>query len=119
MPATHRTIFQLVTLKVIRPNDIAGLLDTLIRGLDLKIHELPERGAVMLQGSQRTVEAAVSMIEVLDQPVLIGRRGLVVEPAFLQVDDMARDLISVLKAQGYAAAVGGGSRSAPASSCCR
>ena len=109
VPATHRTIFQIVTLKVIRPNDVASLLDTLIRGLDLEIHELPERGAVMLEGSQRTVEAAVSMIEVLDQPVLIGRRGLVVEPAFLQVDDMARDLISILKSQGYAAEIGGAS----------
>ena len=102
VPATHRTIFQLVSLKVIRANDIAGLLATLISGLDLEVHELPERGAVLLEGSLRTVDAAVAMIEVLDQPLLIGRRGLVVEPAFLQVDDMASDLTSVLEAQGYA-----------------
>lgn len=109
VPATHRTIFQIVTLKVIRPNDTASLLDTLIRGLDLKIHELPERNAVMLEGGRRAVEAAVAMIDVLDQPVLIGRRGLVVEPAFLQVDEMARDLVSILEAQGYAAEIGGAS----------
>ncbi len=108
VPASHRTIFQLVSLKVITPNNVASLLDTLIRGLDLVVHEQPERGAVLLQGNRRTVGAAVAMIEVLDQPVLIGRRGLVLEPAFLQVDDMASDLTSVLEAQGYAVARGGG-----------
>ena len=106
VPATHRTIFQLVSLKVMRPNQIASLLAELIRGLDLVVHEKPERGGVLLQGKLETVDAAVAMIEVLDQPLLIGRHGLVVEPAFLLVDDMARDLISILGAQGYEAEIG-------------
>ena len=106
VPATHRTIFQLVSLKVMRPNQIASLLAELIRGLDLVVHEKPERGGVLLQGKLETVDAAVAMIEVLDQPLLIGRHGLVVEPAFLLVDDMARDLISILGAQGYQAEIG-------------
>ena len=92
VPATHRTIFQLVTLKVLSPIQVTNLLTDLVRGLDLVIHEKPERGALLLQGKLETVDAAVAMIEVFDQPLLIGRQGLVVEPVFLPVEDLAGDL---------------------------
>ena len=84
---------------------MASLLKQLLSGLDLDIIEKPLLSAVMLKGKLTTVDRAVAMIEVLDQPVLTGRKGLVIEPVFLDVETMAFDLVDILSAQGYVASV--------------
>lgn len=108
VPASHRTIFQLVTLKALSPPQVTSLLVELVRGLDLVIHEKPERGALLLQGKLETVDAAIAMIDVFDQPLLIGHQGLVIEPVFLSVEDLAGNLERILEAQGYAVERSGG-----------
>ena len=105
VPATHRTVFQIVALEVLAPVEMASLLKQLLSGLDLDIIEKPLLNAVMLKGKLTTVDRAVAMIEVLDQPVLTGRQGLVIEPVFLDVETMAFDLVDILSAQGYVASV--------------
>ena len=105
VPATHRTVFQIVALEVLAPVEMASLLKQLLSGLDLDIIEKPLLSAVMLKGKLTTVDRAVAMIEVLDQPVLTGRKGLVIEPVFLDVETMAFDLVDILSAQGYVASV--------------
>ena len=106
VPATHRTVFQLVQLKVMSPNRVAGLLKRLLAGVDLEVDERPQFGAVLLKGSLSNVDRAVAAIDVLDQPLLSGRHGLVIEPVFLDVAEMARDLSGVLNSQGYSTQVG-------------
>ena len=105
VPATHRTVFQIVALEVLAPVEMASLLKQLLSGLDLDIIEKPLLNAVMLKGKLTTVDRAVAMIEVLDQPVLTGRQGLVIEPVFLDVETMAIDLVDILRTQGYLATV--------------
>ena len=106
VPATHRTVFQIVHTKVASPNRIAGLLRQLLAGVELDIGELPLLGALLVKGSLSNVDRAVAMIDVLDQPLLSGRQGLVIEPVFLDVRAMATDLSDVLKSQGYSTQVG-------------
>ena len=50
----------------------------------------------------------MAMIEVLDQPLLRGRYGMVVEPVFMPASELARALEAVLRAEGYQASVGAG-----------
>ena len=106
VPATHRTVFQIVHMKVLSPNRIAGLLKRLLSGVELDIDERPTLGALLLKGNLTTIDRAISIIEVLDQPLLSGRHGIVIEPVFLDVSRMAGDLAEVLKSQGYNARVG-------------
>lgn len=106
VPATHRTVFQIVHLKVVAPNRIAGMLDRLLSGVELDIMERPTLGAVMLKGNLTTIDRALAIIEVLDQPLLGGRHGIVIEPVFLNVTQMAKDLSEVLKSQGYNTSIG-------------
>lgn len=106
VPATHRTVFQIVHLKVMSPNRIASHLNRLLSGVELDIEMKPLLGAVMLKGNLTTVNRAVAVIEVLDQPMLRGRHGIIIEPVFLDVSQMARDLSDVLKSQGYNTSVG-------------
>ena len=106
VPATHRTVFQVVTMEVMAPIEMERLLKSLLGGLDLEVTAEPLLNAVVLRGKLTTVDRAVAMIDVLDQPLLTGRQGLVIEPVFLDVETMASDLLGILAAQGYVASLG-------------
>ena len=103
VPATQRVIFQIVVMKAMRPIEMVSLLDRLLKGVDLEFEELGELNAVLLKGKVSLVDRAVAMIEVLDQPILSSRKGIVIEPVFLDVNVMASELIEILEAQGYTA----------------
>ena len=106
VPATHRTIFQLVPLHVVRGPQVRGWLKQAFEGTTLKIIEDSDRSALLLKGDADTLARALAMIEVLDQPLLRGRHTLIVEPVFLSAGTLARALDSVLKAEGYQTSVG-------------
>ena len=106
VPPTQRVIFQMVVMKAMRPVEMVSLLKRLLTGVDLDLEDIPDLNAVMLKGKLSLVDHAVAIIEVLDQPILSSRHGIVIEPVFLDVNDMASELIEVLGAQGYTANIG-------------
>lgn len=106
VPATQRVIFQIVVMKAVRPVEMVSLLKPLLGGIDLEVEDMPGFNAVRLKGKVSLVDRAVAMIDVLDQPILSSRRGIVIEPVFLDVSDMASELIEVFEAQGYTANIG-------------
>ena len=108
VPASHRTIFQLVPLRVVRGPQVRGWLKEAFQRQDLKILEDPDRNALLLKGNVDMIARALAMIEVLDQPLLRGRHGLIIEPLFMQAGDMANALNTILRAEGYASSVGAG-----------
>ena len=108
VPATHRVIFQLVPLHVVRGPQVRGWLKQAFDSKDLEILEDPDRSALILSGDADTLARALAMIEVLDQPLLRGRHGLIVEPVFMSAGELAQALSSVLKAEGYATSTGAG-----------
>ena len=108
VPASHRTIFQLVPLRVVRGPQVRGWLGEAFDRKDLQILEDPDRNALLLKGSADTLARAMAIVEVLDQPLLRGRHGVVVEPVFMPAGELARTLEAVLRAEGYQASVGAG-----------
>ena len=105
VPASHRTIFQLVPLEVVRGPQVKGWLQDAFDRKEIKILEDPNRNALVLKGSRDTLARALAMIEVLDQPLLRGRHGLIIEPVFMEAGDLASGLASVLRAEGYQVAL--------------
>lgn len=101
VPASHRTIFQLVQLEVVRNVQVRGWLGEAFSGRELQIFEDPDRNAVLLKGNADMVARALAMIDVLDQPLLRGRHGIVIEPVFMGAGDLAGALDSILRAEGY------------------
>lgn len=102
VPPTHRTIFQFVTLKVVRTVQIRDWL----RGVfsdnnDLVMAADSDRNTMLLKGDVATVGRAVEMIKVLDQPALRGKHGAIIEPQFLDARGMADDITAVMEAEGY------------------
>ena len=108
VPATHRIIFQLVPLKVVRGPQVRGVLQDAFDDRDLKILEDPGRNALLLKGRMDMVAQALAMVEVLDQPLLRGRYSTLIEPVFLEAPELADALNSVLHAEGYESSLGGG-----------
>ena len=108
VPASHRTIFQLVPLRVVRGPQVRRWLKEAFDRQDLKILEDPDRNALLLKGNVDMIARALAMIEVLDQPLLLGRHGLIIEPLFMQAGDMANALNTILRAEGYQSSVGAG-----------
>ena len=101
VPASHRTIFQLVPLEVVRNVQVRGWLGEAFSGRDLQIFEDSDRNAVLLKGNADMVARALAMIDVLDQPLLRGRHGIVIEPVFMGAGDLAGALDTILRAEGY------------------
>ena len=108
VPTTHRIIFQLVPLKVVRGPQVRGLLQDAFDDRDLKILEDPDRNALLLKGRMDMVAQALAMVEVLDQPLLRGRHSTIIEPVFLEAAELADALNSVLRAEGYESSLGDG-----------
>ena len=106
VPATHRTIFQLVPVRVAKPDFVRAWLDRAFQGQDIDIDIEPGRAALFLRGGADVIARALDMMEVLDQPMLQGRQGVILRPNFLAVDALASELTTVLVAQGYAVGVG-------------
>ena len=106
VPPTHRTVFQLVHLKVTASQYLRSILRDVFDDRDELVVEQDElNNALLLMGPAELVERALPMIEVLDQPLLHGRHGMVVQPDFLAVGDLESSLRSVLRAEGYEVAV--------------
>ena len=101
IPPTHRIIFQLVPLKVVRGPQVRGLLKDAFDGRHLKILEDPDRNALLLKGNANMIAQALAMIEVLDQPLLRGQYSTIIEPFFLKAPELADALNAVLSAEGY------------------
>ncbi|MCY4343661.1 MAG: hypothetical protein OXE83_08845 [Gammaproteobacteria bacterium] len=109
VPATHRTVFQLVPLHVVAPNQVISMLRDAIPGSELQSSTEGDYNAVLLKGTPDRLAQALELIEVLDQPLLRGRHGLIVEPNFLPPEPLARAVEEVMRGEGYAIGRGPGS----------
>lgn len=101
VPATHRTIFQLVPLRIVDSGPLSTTLREVFEGQDLRIQPDQQRNMLLLRGNLDLIALALDMIEVLDQPLMQGQHGLVIEPRFLRATDMAEALYRVLESEGY------------------
>ena len=106
VPPSHRTIFQLVPLRVMRSPQVIGWLRQAFEGQPLQIAQDGDRNALLLSGSAELIAQALDMMDVLDQPLLHGRYGIIVEPRYIDPQSLARALETVLLAEGYQPSIG-------------
>lgn len=105
VPLPMRPVFNLVELNAVRHSDVTKWL-TAMFGTRLTIQEDPNRNALMLSGQPAEINAALEAIQVLDQPLMRSRSSQLISPASLSADDLARRLVEVLSAEGYAVGIG-------------
>ncbi|MDM8524804.1 type II secretion system protein GspD [Desulfococcaceae bacterium HSG8] len=103
VPVSHRPVFQLVPLRVVRNVHVAGWLRQAYKGQKLEIFEDPERNAVLLMGAPSVAAQALKAVRLLDQPYMRGRYSVRIEPVFLSAEELAKLLTEVLNSEGYSA----------------
>jgi len=101
VPASHRPIFMFVPLKVVTNTKVASWVRDALTGKDIQVNEDPSRNAVLLKGKPDLVNQALAIIEVLDQPIMRGKFSASIEPAYVKVDALSKNLKEVLNAEGY------------------
>jgi len=82
-----------------------------MRGQELQISTVPQSNALLLQGKPDIIEEALSIVELLDQPAMRGKFSSIVEPAYGDSELIAKDLMEILRSEGYDASMrppGGG-----------
>jgi len=102
VPASHRPVFQYVLLKVVKNTQVAGWMRRIYKSPKLKIEEDPERNAIILIGPPHLVKQARQGLEFFDSTFMRGRYGIRIEPSFLDVAQLYKQLESVLRTEGYA-----------------
>ena len=109
VPITHRTVFQFMPIKVANPGNVKTMLSRIFHRDELVANV--QGGRLLLRGTGSVVAQAIDVVDVLDQPLLRGRYGAIIQPALLKVTELATDLTRVLSAEGYSASTdmhGGG-----------
>ncbi len=101
VPASHRPVFMFVPLKAVTNSRVTGWVRDALTGKDIQVTEDATRNAVLLKGKPDLVNQALSIIEVLDQPMMRGKFSASIEPAYVKVDALSKNLKEVLNAEGY------------------
>ena len=105
VPLPLRPVFNLVEMTAVKNTDVANWLRAMF-GNRLNVQEDSSRNALMLSGQSADITSALEAVQVLDQPLMRGRASRLVTPASLGVDDLAKRLVEILGAEGYAAGIG-------------
>ena len=105
VPPTHRVVFQLVPLQTVRTARLVNILSGIFKQ---QLEVVPDglRNALLLKGNIEMVGRGVAIIEALDLPALEGQRSLLIEPVFMDVQEMANALRDILLSEGYSVRTG-------------
>ena len=102
VPASHRPVFQFVPLQAVGNANVRSWLQQIFLGQELEVSEDPQRNAIILKGRPMLVRHALSMVQVLDQPLMSGQHSLRIDPVYRKAEALAEDLERLLRAEGYA-----------------
>jgi general secretion pathway protein D len=100
VPVGLRPVFQYVDLIHVRPQTITVVLGEAFGGR-LKATPAPSGNAVLLMGLPDDIRAALSTIQLFDQPALANRASIRLKPAYWTVERLAAKLAEILKTEGY------------------
>ena len=110
MPASDRPVFVAMPLEVSLPGRVAAQVRTMFGNQPgLTVTEMVEANALLIGGPPQSVQAAMDAVKVLDRVALRDRRSLRINPLYLTADVLARELRTVLEAQGISVRSGPGS----------
>lgn len=102
VPESLRPVFFLVELEHTQSTQAVTWLRTLF-GNRLTATEDARRNMILLSGQSDAIRTALEAIQLLDQPQMRGRYSVRIAPVFWSAEELARRLVDLLSAEGYAA----------------
>lgn len=104
VPESLRPVFFLTELEHTQSTQAMTWLRSLF-GSRLTATEDARRNMILLSGQSDTIRTALEAIQLLDQPQMRGRYSVRIAPVFWSAEEMARRLVDLLTAEGYAASM--------------
>lgn len=101
VPASHRTVFQYVPVKVVDVRYAQRWLMMAYEGLGVKVDFDPDGNGLILMGPQPKVQQLAEAVKLFDQPAFQGQNSISIAPVYLTVKELEAQLAQVLDAQGY------------------
>lgn len=101
VPASHRTIFQYVPIRVVDVRSVQRWLTMAYEGLGVKVDYDSEANGLVLMGPQPKVQQLVEAIRLFDQASFQGQNSVSISPVYLTVKELDEQLAKVLDAQGF------------------
>lgn len=102
VPVSHRPVFQLIEMDVVRSSEASRWLSTLF-GKEITVQDDASRNALLISGKPDQVRQAINALRVFDRPLMRGRVSTRLEPAFTPADQLADRMVEILNVQGYSA----------------
>lgn len=102
VPESLRPVFFLVELEHTQSTQAVTWLHTLF-GNRVTATEDARRNMILLSGQSDAIRTALEAIQLLDQPQMRGRYSVRIAPVFWSAEELARRLVDLLTAEGYAA----------------
>ncbi|WP_407733236.1 secretin N-terminal domain-containing protein [Pseudomonas citronellolis] len=106
VPNAYRPVFQFIPLHHVDPKDVIPWLNNAYDKSGLSASADNPRGGLMLKGMASLVKQAAQAVRLLDQPFMRGQHSLRIDPAFITSAEMAKQLKTLLEAQGYSVGIG-------------
>lgn len=106
VPNAYRPVFQFMPLHNVDPKDVIPWLNNAYDKSGLSATADNPRGGLMLKGMASLVKQAAQAVRLLDQPFMRGQHSLRIDPAFITSAEMAKQLKTLLEAQGYSVGIG-------------
>lgn len=101
VPTSHRPVFQIVPMKVVRSEQMIAWLSEMFGNSALKIKDDRVINAIMLRGPIELVKQATEAIGLFDQPALKSSHSIAITPVYSDAEQLGNALIEVLQSEGY------------------
>ena len=100
VPLPLRPIYQLVELQAVRSGELVTWLNKVF-GSKVSIIDDAPHNTLILSGQGDDVMAVLSAIQVLDQPLMKGRKSQRINPVYWSAAELSGKLSDILTAEGY------------------
>lgn len=101
VPSSHRPVFQMIPMKVVRSDQMVNWLKEMFSNPDLQIKDERIQNSVMLRGPIDAVRQAAEAIALFDQTALKSSHSMAISPLYSGVNELADGLIKVLQSEGF------------------
>ena len=105
VPGQQRPIFFFTPLHNVQSAFMQTWLELALKDR-VKFSGVGNSNGLLLMGKREDINAALETIDILDQPSMAGNHSLKISPAFWSAMKLAEQLVTVLTAEGYSAAIG-------------
>ncbi|MBM5573534.1 secretin N-terminal domain-containing protein [Deefgea sp. CFH1-16] len=100
-PPSLRPVWHFVELESVKTSDVASTLKQVFNNR-IEIREDSAKNALLISTQSGEMGAVLETLQILDQPLMRGRKSIRINPSYWSVDELVKRLSDILTAEGFA-----------------